>query len=72
MEITVEYSSVSRVKYEFNEEEVERALIEYVKVHYAERLLGGGVWSFEWWDEANDIGRMKFTGELTQVTTKEE
>ncbi len=72
MEITMELSSVSRVKYEFNEWEIERALVEFVEREHAERLLKGGDWSFEWWDEADENGTLRLTGELVQAVTKED
>ncbi len=73
MEITMEFSSVSRVKYQFNEWEIEHALVEFVERYHAERLLEGGGWSFEWWPgEENDDGRLGLMGELTQAVTQED
>jgi hypothetical protein len=39
---------------------------------FADRLLAGEDWTFEWWDDADDTGRLRLTGELTQKVTEEE
>ena len=66
MEITIGYSSVTQVKYKFDEWDVLRALIELVKCDHSERLLANGIWTHEWWPR--DDERLVFV--LTQKLTE--
>lgn len=57
MEITVSCSAVTQVEYKFNEWDIQRALVELIKREQPDRLLKGGTWTHEWWEEANgDLG----------------
>ncbi len=51
MKITVSYSSVTQVEYEFDKWEVERALIALIKLEQPDKLLKGGFWTHEWCDK---------------------
>jgi hypothetical protein len=58
MEITIGHTAVTQVEYQFDEWDVERALVELIKREHSERLLASADWQHEWWP--NDDGRLVF------------
>lgn len=52
VEITKEYSKLKRIRYTFEESEIQQALIDYIstKIHGV-KPLGEAQWIFNWWGD---------------------